>query len=87
MELRSLPIDPTFYGLETARVYSATITSESGVATNTLTSYGVSRGVTLQVELTFRGDINDAAINQLDAVWRAQAAKLVGLQSVGRVAA
>jgi hypothetical protein len=87
MELRALPIDPTFYNLDTARVYSATIKPDGGVATNTLTAYGFSRGVTVQVELTFRGDINDAAINQLDAIWRAQTAKLVGLQSLGRVAA
>jgi hypothetical protein len=87
MQLRSLPIDPTFYNLEAARVYTATIKSEGGVATNTLTAYGFSRGVTVQVELTFRGDISDATINQLDAIWRAQTAKLVGLQSLGRVAA
>jgi hypothetical protein len=87
MTLRSLPVDPAFYGIDTARVWASTVRPDNGSAASTLTAYGMSGGVTMQVDLTFPAEVSDAAINQLDAVWRAQTAKLVGMQSAGGGAA
>lgn len=87
LSLRSLPVDPAYYGIDTARVWASTVRNDNGSVASTLTAYGVSGAVTMQVDLTFPTEVSDAAITQLDAVWRAQAAKLVGMQSVGGGAA
>ncbi|MDN5757598.1 MAG: hypothetical protein L0H59_03565 [Tomitella sp.] len=82
--LSSLPIEPAFYRLDLARVYAQTVTDADDHTITRLVGYGQSKGLTLQVVYTFPGAVTDESIQQLDVVWRAQAAKLVGMQEAGK---